>query len=53
MAEKLIKVEIVRDTWDADGVRHRAGTVTEVPVDAAIEGIESGALKSVKEPKKA
>lgn len=46
--EKLIPVTIKRDFWDGDGVRHRKGTIVEVPVDAALEGVESGALSRVK-----
>lgn len=52
MAEKLIKCRIVRDFWDADGERHRAGTEVELPVDAALDGIETGALSRVKDAKK-
>ncbi len=43
--EKKVEVEIVRDFWDADGNRRPAGTVIEVPVEAALEGIEKGALR--------
>lgn len=46
--ERLIPVRIERDFWDAEGKRHRKGTVVEVPVDAALEGVESGALSRVK-----
>lgn len=46
--EKLIPVQIKRDFWDADGKRHRKGTVVEVPVEAALDGVESGALARVK-----
>lgn len=52
MAEKLIKVVILRDFWDKEGERHRAGTVVEVPVDYALDGIESGALSRFKDEKK-
>jgi hypothetical protein len=52
MAEKseehLVEVVIKRDFWDKDGQRHVAGTVVKVPVDAALEGVESGALGRVK-----
>lgn len=44
----LIEVSILRDFWDQDGTRHRAGTVVKVPVEAALDGIESGALARVK-----
>lgn len=46
--EKLIPVRINRDFWDASGKRHAKGTVVEVPVDAALDGVESGALSRVK-----
>lgn len=46
--EKLIPVVIKRDVWDADGTRHRKGTIIELPVDAAMDGVESGALSRVK-----
>ncbi|HET7413890.1 MAG TPA: helix-hairpin-helix domain-containing protein [Pararhizobium sp.] len=46
--EKLIPVRINRDFWDADGKRHRKGTVVEVPVEAALDGVETGALSRVK-----
>lgn len=45
---KLVAVKILRDVWDADGNRHRKGQVIEVPVEAAMDGIESGALSRVK-----
>lgn len=50
--KQLIKCRIERDYWDADGERHRAGTEVELPVEAAIDGIETGALTRVKEPAK-
>lgn len=46
--EKLIAVTIKRDFWDKDGNRHRKGTIAEVPVEAALDGAESGALSRVK-----
>ncbi len=46
--ETLIEVEIKRDFWDEEGERQRAGTIIKVPVDVALEGIESGALARVK-----
>lgn len=52
MAEQLIEVVIVRDFWDADGKRHCAGTTVKVPVEAALEGIETGALSRLKLTKK-
>lgn len=46
--ENLIEVEIKRDFWDGEGERQRAGTIIKVPVEVALEGIESGALARVK-----
>lgn len=46
--QQLIEVEIVRDFWDTNGVRQPAGTVVSVPIDAALEGIETGALRRPK-----
>lgn len=46
---KLIPVRIERDFWDAEGNRHRKGTIVEVPVEAALDGVESGALSRVKD----
>lgn len=46
--EKLIAVRIERDFWNEDGTRHRKGTVVEVPVETALDGVESGALSRVK-----
>lgn len=42
--EKKITCIILRDYWDADGIRHRAGTAVDVPVEAALDGVESGIL---------
>ena len=52
MTDKLVKVRIERDFWDAEGTRHRAGTEVDVPVEAALDGIETGALSRVKEDAK-
>lgn len=46
--EDLIEVEIKRDFWDSEGERQRAGTKVKVPVDTALEGIESGMFARVK-----
>lgn len=46
--ENLVEVEIKRDFWDEEGERQRAGTIIKVPVEVALEGIESGALARVK-----
>lgn len=50
MTEKLVKVRIERDFWDAEGTRHRKGTEVDVPVEAALDGVETGALSRVKAP---
>jgi hypothetical protein len=46
--EKLIPVRINRDFWDKDGNRHRKGKIIDVPIEAALEGVETGALSRVK-----
>lgn len=48
MADKMIKCVILRDTWDGDGKRHRAGSEVELPADAAMDGVENGTLSRVK-----
>ena len=52
MADKTVKCVILRDMWDEDGKRHAAGKEVDIPVDAAMDGVESGALKRVKTAKK-
>ena len=47
-AAKLVPVMIKRDFWDASGERHRKGTVVEVTYEAALDGVEAGALTRVK-----
>lgn len=47
-AERLIPVVVKRDFWDREGARHRKGTIVEVTVEAALDGVESGALSRVK-----
>lgn len=51
MADKKIKCLLLRDTWDADGVRHAAGEEIELPAEAAMDAVEAGAVKRAKEPK--
>lgn len=46
--ERLIAVRVLRDFWDDDGERIRKGTVTEVSVEAALDGVENGILSRVK-----
>ncbi len=48
MAEKLIECVILRDYWDEDGKRHKAGTKVSIPVEAALDGVETGALARAK-----
>ena len=52
MADKKIDCTIERDFWDENGKRHPAGTEVSLDVDAALEGIESGALQRKKAAKK-
>ncbi len=40
-----VDVEILRDVWDADGVRQRRGSVVAVPTDTALEWLEKGLAK--------
>lgn len=46
--ERLIPVKIERDFWDDAGNRHRKGAIVEVSVEAALDGVETGALSRVK-----
>lgn len=48
MADKKIKCTILRDTWDEDGNRHKAGTTVMLDPEAAMDGVEKGALSRVK-----
>lgn len=43
-ATELVEAVIVRDYWDSDLVRHRAGEVITVTKDELIAGLVSGAL---------
>lgn len=47
-APALIPVQVRRDFWDQNGDRHRKGTVVEVSVEAALDGVEVGALSRVR-----
>ena len=51
MSEKKIKMTVLRDFWPEADVRVRAGTVVEMDVDAAMDGMEKGLLARVKEAK--
>lgn len=48
MAEKMIKCIIMRDMWDEDGERHAAGREIELPAEAAMDAVESGAVTRAK-----
>lgn len=43
--EATVSVMVMRDYWDANGERHRAGSIEDVAVEDALDGIESGAMK--------
>lgn len=43
-----ITVKVNRDFWDEAGNRHRKGIILDVPLDAALDGIETGKLSRVK-----
>lgn len=47
-APQLVEVTINRDFWDEHGIRQEAGNIISVTVEAALEGIESGALSRIK-----
>ncbi len=47
-AADKVACTILRDFWDADGKRHPAGTIVEVDVNAALDGVEAGTLRRVK-----
>lgn len=46
--ERMVPVRVKRDFWDSKGVRIRKGQVVEVTVDAALDGVKSGALDHIK-----
>ena len=49
--QKKIMCRVVRDRWDENGERIRAGTEIELPVDEAMDGVEDGSLTRVKPAK--
>ena len=53
MADKKITCVLLRDTWNAEGVRCKAGSELDLDADAAISAIEAGAVKRAKTPKAA
>jgi hypothetical protein len=48
--DEPIKVVVHRDKWDEKGVRHRKGSVMELPHDVALAGVENGSLSWHREP---
>ena len=46
--EATVACVILRDFWDEDCVRHRAGEIIEMSVPDALDGIEAGSLSRVK-----
>ena len=49
MAAKQQKYTVQRDFWDADGQRIAKGAEVEMTAEEAQDGVESGALKRVKD----
>jgi hypothetical protein len=49
MADKKIKMVVMRDFWPVADQRVRTGTIVEVEVDAAMDGMEKGLLARVKD----
>lgn len=45
---QAVRCVIQRDWWDENGERHYAGEEVEVPVETAMDGVESGFLKRAK-----
>lgn len=46
--EKTVACTVLRDFWPEEGVRMRAGTVIDVPVEDAMDGVENGTLSRFK-----
>jgi len=49
--EKTIAVRVMRDFWIGEGdnvERIRKGTIVDVSIETALDGVESGALSRVK-----
>lgn len=49
--EKMVACTVLRDFWPEEDVRVAAGTIIEVPVAAAMDGVENGTLSRVKDAK--
>lgn len=48
---KLVTVRVRRDYWigePGNAERIRKGTIVDVPIEAALDGVESGVLERVK-----
>jgi len=39
---KLNPIKLLYDTWDSDGVRHKAGVVVNLPLEQAKEIVAAG-----------
>lgn len=44
--QKTVKVRILRDFWDKAGERHRKGKIVEMPMEAALEGVEKRTVET-------
>ena len=53
MAEKMVKVRILRDFWPTENEadRVRAGAEMEVTMETLVDGLEKGILERVKDEK--
>jgi hypothetical protein len=49
--DRLIPVKVLRDFWDGSGNRCQKGTVVEVSVDDALDGVAAGSFERVKADK--
>lgn len=45
---RTVSVHVKRDFWDENGERTRKGSIVDVSVEAALDGIEAGALSRVR-----
>ncbi|MGD9476966.1 hypothetical protein [Shinella sp. G-2] len=43
-----VAVTIRRDLWDALGNRHHKGTVVDMPIEAAMDALETGSVSRLK-----
>lgn len=49
MTDLTVKVRILRDYWDHNEDRHKAGNIEEIPIMEAFTGVEKGAMQRVDE----